>query len=344
MSMFTQSHKYVLLSLKYLFTKFTFMTTPEFETSPYPMEPNREGICGNLLIFVYQSFTEKFRTRPGTSHEIHNLERFAGLLSLKPHVFLDLTKRELQKTLDHIANPPKDRPNSISDEIWNARIKPDHRMIFVAVISHGDAGSFLTTDGKLFRDTDIDWYLNEDRCHLMRGKPKIIFLDKCRTKGEDSRESLAFDSDAMRGDENIFNGSSTSSNLLYIYSCSMGTPSLSTDTGSLIISALPKGYENYGRGKEFRKFLQIFRSKMIKEVNMKIQDIPEYANTTQCITTERDSLLGDIYFPQTVLMTASDCLEEMEVEPSLDLNVHKVSCGILSASVMAEKPRSKIDR
>ena len=305
------------------------------------MEPNREGICGNFLIFDYRSFTKnESQTRPGTSHEIQNLERFAGLLSLKPHVFLDLTKRELQKTLAYIANPPKYRPNFISVDIWNARIKPDHKMIFVAVISHGNADSFLTTDGELFRDTDFDSYLNEDRCHLMRGKPKIIFLNKCRTKG-DSHESLTFDFDAMEGDENSFNDSSTSSNSLYIYSCSMGTPSLSsTDTGSLIISALPKEYEKYGRGKEFRKFWQIFRLQMIKEVNMKIQDIPKFATMTQCITTERDSLLGDIYFPQTGLMTASDCLEEMEVEPSLDLNIHKASCGILNASVVEEKPKS----
>ena len=312
-----------------------------FETSRYPMELNSEGFVGNFLIFVNRRFTgRESLTRHGALNEVRNLKKFAGMLSLKPHVFLDLSKRELQKTLAYIANPPKDRPNHVSEEIWNARIKPDHKTIFVAIVSHGNTDSFLTSDLENFRDTDIDSYLDEDICPLMKGKPKIIFLNKCRIKGEITHGTTVFNSDAMRGDENIFNGSS-SSNFLHLYSCSRGTPSFrGTETGSFIISALPKEYEKYGRGKEFRKFIQIFRLRMIKEVNIKIQEDPGCANTTQCITTERDSLLGDIYFPQAVLMTASDCLEEMEVEASLDLNIHKASWGVLTTSVVEEKPKS----
>ena len=312
-----------------------------FETSRYPMELNSEGFVGNFLIFVNRRFTgRESLTRHGALNEVRNLKKFAGMLSLKPHVFLDLSKRELQKTLAYIANPPKDRPNHVSEEIWNARIKPDHKTIFVAIVSHGIIDSFLTSDLENFRDTDIDSYLDEDICPLMKGKPKIIFLNKCRIKGEITHGPTLFNSDAMRGDENIFNGSS-SSNFLHLYSCSSGTPSFrGTETGSFIISALPKEYEKYGRGKEFRKFIQIFRLRMIKEVNIKIQEDPGCANTTQCITTERDSLLGDIHFPQAVLMTASDCLEEMEVEASLDLNIHKASWGVLTTSVVEEKPKS----
>ena len=319
---------------------FMHLNSEEFETSRYVMHLNSEGYCGNMLIFVFRDFNEsKSLTRRGAFIEIQNLKKFARLLSLKPRVFFNLSKREMQKTLAYIANPPKDRPAYVSEEIWNARIKPDHSTIFVAVVSHGNADSFLTTDGELFRDTDIDSYLDEDHCLLMKGKPKTIFLNKCRTKGVDGHETPVFDSDTMRGDEIIINGYSAL-NFLHIYSCSMGTPSLSSiDTGSLIISALSKEYEKYGEGKEFRKFIQIFRSQMIEEVNTKVQD-SRYANTTQCITTERDSLLKDIYFPQTVSMTASDCLEEMEVEPSFDFNIHKASWGSLNPSVVEDKPKN----
>ena len=341
MSILTQSH----IPLTYFESLFSnpLMSTSEFEASRYFMHLNSEGYCGNMLIFVFGDFTERksltMPTRRGAFIEIQNLKKFAQLLSLKPRVFFNLSKQEMKDTLTCIANPPKDRPANVYEEIWNARIKPDHSTIFVAVVSHGNSDSFLTADGKLFRDTDIDSYLNEDNCLLMKGKPKTIFLNKCRIKGEVGHETRKSDSDTMRGDEIIVNGFSAL-NFLHIYSCSMGTPSLSnTETGSLVISALSKEYEKYGKGKEFRKFIQIFRSQMIEEVNTKVQNSP-YANTTQCITTERDSLLKDIYFPQTVPMTASDCLEEMEVEPSFDFNIHKASWGSLHPSVVEDKPKN----
>ncbi|KAI6653571.1 Caspase-2 isoform X1 [Oopsacas minuta] len=306
------------------------MTNAVFDTIRYPMQLNSEGYCGNAIIFVMYEFTETKR-REGALLECRNLEEFTRKLFLKPCVFMNATEGEIQMALNFIANPPEIRPSFIPENIWQARILPNHKAILVAIVSHGNTNSFLTADEKLFPDNKIDLYLNETYCPLMRGKPKIIFFNKCRTEAEDVYETIStqpnttspvFDSNGMREHENNFNDSSTFNDFIHIYSCSMGTSSLrSKITGSLILSALPDEYELYGRDKEFRKFLQIFRTRMIIKVNKKVQNEPKFANVTQCITTEHDSLLGDIYFPQAGPMTGSDCesLEEMEVEHPVDL-------------------------
>ena len=267
----------------------------------YSMQPNTGGYIGNAIIIVTQRFGNE--VRHGALKDVENLQKFSRMLSLKPRVFFDLKASEINNVMDVITKPPLKRPPCLSDYIWESRIMPDHKTILVAVVSHGRADSFLTADRKLYSIRNLYSFLNEHDCSLMRGKPKIIFSNKCGTKGGDAYGSPVYHSDVMRIDENIFNGSSTSSNFLHISSCSMSTLSLSsTDTESSILSALPKEYEKYGRGKEFRKFFQIFRSRVINGVNMKVQYIPGYATATQCITTELDSLLRDIYFPQTGLM------------------------------------------
>ena len=282
----------------------------------YSMQPNKDGYIGNCIIIVPQRFGNE--VRHGAKKDIESLQKLSRMLSLQPRVFSDLKASDIHSMMGIITKPPDKRPPCLSEDIWKSRIMPDHKVILVVIVSHGKTDSFLTADLKLFPVRKLYSFLNEDNCSLMRGKPKIIFFGKCGTKGGDVYETPLLDSDVMNGVENIFNSSSTFSNFLHIYSCSMGTLSLSgTDTESFIISALTKEYEKYGEGKEFRKFIQIFRSQMIEEVNIKVQDSFRYANTTHCITTERDSLLGDIYFPQTGLMAgSSDCesLEEMEVE------------------------------
>ena len=292
----------------------------------YTMQPNRDGYIGNAIIIATKTFGNE--VRHGTLKDVENLMKFSRMLSLKPRVFVDLKADEIHNMMDVITRPPHERPSDLSE----SRIMPEHSAILVIVVSHGKADSFLTTDGKLFPVRKLYSFLNEDNCLLMRGKPKIILMNKCGTKGGDVYGTPVFDSDVMSGGENIFNGASTFSNFLYISSCSIDTLShSSTETGSFVISALLKEYEKYGRGKEFRKFIQILRLQMIKEVNIKVQDSPGYANATQCITTELDSLLWDICFPQTVLMAgSSDCesLEDMEVEttPNLDDDEMEVQC------------------
>ncbi|KAI6661264.1 hypothetical protein LOD99_10085 [Oopsacas minuta] len=297
----------------------------EFEIKNYDMLPNKEGYCGNAIIFVMHETSEG---KPdGALIERENIEKFASMLSLKPFVFMNAKMKEIEKGLACITNPPAIRPSNVSEDIWKARILPEHKVIMVVVSSHGNMNSFLTADGKPFLDRTIDTYLNETYCPLMIGKPKIILFNKCRTEGGAVYESISpqsnspspvFDSIIMREHENNFNGSSTFSDFLHIYTCSMCTSSLRCRiTGSLVLSALPGEYEKYGRNKEFRKFLQIFRTQMIIEVNKKVQNEPNFANVTQCITAEHDSLLGDVYFPQAGLMAGlSDCdsLEDMEVE------------------------------
>ena len=80
---------------------------------------------------------------------------------------------------------------------------------------------------------------------------------------------------------------------------------------------------------------------------MKVQYIPGYATATQCITTELDSLLRDIYFPQTGLMAgSSDCesLEDMEVETTPISTLSQNACDDemeMQCSCEERLPKSK---
>ena len=282
----------------------------------YPMHVNKEGYIGNAIIFVMHKFREK-DPRQGAFCERDNLIKIAEMWRFKPCVFLDATANEIEETLGFIANPPEERPPQTSEETWLARILPEHQAILVAVVSHGNADYFLTADEVLFPDQDIEFYLNESCCLLLRGKPKIILFNKCRIeeipepplprRSLDSEENLKYDT--------YFDNCSTNSNFLKINSCFRGTFSFrDTTNGSLVLSALPNEYEKYGGGMELRKFLQIFSSHMIKEINAKVKNLPGLATRTQCMTVE-DSLLGDIFLPRGP-GPGCEALEEMEVEQS----------------------------
>ena len=259
------------------------------DTIPYPIRPSKEGYIGNAIIFL--------NTKLNVScHDQNNLVKTAKLLGFEHHVIRDLSQRQYHNTLYHITNPPSEKTSHIPEEVWRARILPEHEAILVIVVSHGNRDCFLTGDGKLFPDKHIDHYSNENECTLMRGKPKVIFFNKCRTEGTGGNEGLPSVSlgGVMEYDTYFSSDSPTNSNFLHIYS----TYSLRRiDIGSFVISRLPEEFEKYGIGKEFRKFFQIFRSRMISEINMRIKHNPGYAEVTQCLTTECDTLLRDIYFP-----------------------------------------------
>ena len=281
------------------------------DTVAYPMFVNREGYVGNAIIFVMHKFRE-MSPREGAFCELDNLKKIAGLWSFKPCLFLDATENEITDTLKFITNPPEERPSEISENVWQARILDAHNAILVAVVSHGNVDCFLTADEKYFPDKQIYFYLNENNCRIMRGKPKIILFNKCRIEDPCVASSDLQDSgEHERYDVYFGDRSSTNSNFLKIYSCARGTYSLrDTGSGSFFLSALPREYEAYGGGKELRKFLQIFRSRILKETNEKLENkTPAFSRYAQCPTLE-DSLLAEIFFPQSC-----GGLEEMEVEP-----------------------------
>ena len=293
------------------------------DTIPYSMQPNKEGYIGNAIVFVNTQLI-------GSCHDQNNLRAFTKLLGFECHVFPDLTQRQYHDTLYYITNPPSEKAPGISEEVWRARILPEHEAIFIAVVSHGNKDCFLTADGKLFPDSHITLYLNENKCTLMRGKPKVIFFNKCRTDGtggnggvstvQQQQTARVLSVGGEMDYETYLGGdSSTHSNFLHINSCSKGTYSLRRiDIGSFVISRLPGEFEKYGIGKEFRKFIQLFRSRMISEINMMVKNSPGFAGVTQCVTTECDTLLRDVYFPQA---PCSESLEEMEVEQSHEMAV-----------------------
>ena len=306
------------------------------DTIPYPMRPNKEGYIGNAIIFLNTKLI-------GSCHDQNNLVRTAKLFGFEHHVFRDLSHRQYHDTLYHITNPPSEKTPPISEEVWRARILPEHEAILVVVVSHGNRDCFLTGDGKLFPDKHIDHYLNENECTLMRGKPKIIFFNKCRTEGTVGNGGLSTVSlgGVMEYDMYLSSDSSTHSNFLHIYTCWKGTYSLRRiDIGSFVISRLPEEFEKYGIGKEFRKFIQIFRSRMISEINMGINHSPGYAEATQCVATECDTLLRDIYFPRA---PGPERLEEMEVEHVCEKNKWESPNDGLNTPEFMNKNGSKIE-
>ena len=290
-----------------------YSDSPLIDSIPYSMRPSKEGYIGNAIIFLNTKLS-------GTVHDENNLVETAKMLGFQHHVFRDLSMRQYHDALYFISNPPLEKTPSIPEDVWHARILPEHEAILVVVVSHGNKDCFLTADGRLFPDKHIDLYLNENKCTLMRGKPKIIFFNKCRTEGggegvptvPQHTDRILSLNGSMEYDTYFGSDSSTYSNFLHIYSSSKGTISLRhIDTGSFVISRLPDEYKKYGTSKEFRKFIQIFRARMISEINMKVKSSPGYLEVTQCVTTECDTLLRDIYFPH---VSGSESLEEMEVE------------------------------
>ena len=315
-----------------------------FDTTMYPMQLNKEGFIGNAIIFVMHKFKDKDKApREGALRERKNLIKIAELWCFKPCVFMDATGEEIDETLDFITKPPKERPRQISEEIWEARIQAEHQSILVAVVSHGNADCFLTADEISFPDRDIELYLNESRCRLLSGKPKLILFNKCRIfdvsepppdAEPPTRISLGSD-ETLKYDTYLSSNSSTYSNFLKIFSCSRGTYSLrNTHIGSFVLSALPDAYEKYGNGMELRKFFQIFRSHMLKEVHEKVKSRPDLATATQCITVE-ESLLSDVFLPRAAGPRSCESLEEMEVEQSHGNSVRSMgACDVNIGSKM----------
>ena len=300
--------------------------------APYPLRRGEDGFCGNALIFVMHEFNNS-NPRKGALKEVKNLKKFAQLLSLKPHVFVNAKKRKVLDTLDYVSNPPEERHPKISDDIWNARVLPSHDAIFVAVSSHGDSKSFLTADESHLRDADIECYLNEESCPLLSGKPKFLFFNKCRTNNGDVYETYippSAGSQGMKVDSNECelgpglrsDGTDdvdevrtrvSSAHFIRIYTCSDGTVSFrSQDSGSLVISALPEAYESYGRGQDIDMFFRRFRGQSLEEINRKVRMSPGLENATQCINTENNTLTRPLVFPYA--STEKESCEEMEVE------------------------------
>ena len=317
-----------------------FLSDPE---EFYPLHLSDEGYCGVAVIFVMGQDKSGRNTRKGAPRERDNLVAFAEKLSLKPCLIMDATEQEINDTLNCIANPPKIKPPDIADDIWDSRLLPTHGAIFVAVSSHGNSSSFLTADGIEFSEKCIINYFNEDNCPLLRGKPKFLFFNSCRIvenvdekcssvskqMAEFSRNEILreIEPDGAGGISSRI--SSTNSNFYIIHSCAKGTLSFrSSDTGSVLISALPEAYEMYGRGRNIYDFFIRLRGQMLRETNQKVRYTEGLENATQCIETN-ETLTRKLIFPSPC--SSKESLEEiMESEQSYQTNEEKTVRGCAS--------------
>ena len=250
-----------------------------------------DGSSGIAVIFGYKYFPDKKMERKGAELEMQNLERFYKLLNLRVHKIMDKTLEETKLALDIITRPDAFQEKDIPKAFWNARLRPEDSILFLAFTSHGNTESIQTSDGKKLNDEDVHKIL---QTRSMANKVKLILFNKCRDLLDNkARHEQAFPISQIETD-----GIYSNTNMLSIYTSPDGMKSLrSVDSGSLILEHLPSEYEKYGRGLDILNFFKEFNNNVEKVIFGMMRENPGFPpNTTQIVSLENNTLRCKLYF------------------------------------------------
>ena len=271
--------------------------TPTYEISRGGYREYGLGAIFNLTgIKVYDS---------GLKENIQNIQTFFTHLHLRSNVLRISNEQDLRSALIAMTNPPRPLLTSIVDE---------DSLVYIALISRGDAKKTILPDGNIVLHTQIEQYFNEDNCRMLRGKPKLFlhFLDY--TKISEKKELIDFQPPAAPVTEDIdlhMNISSTSLHILSYYIYDFGLSSFLTENkGSLVLNHLPRDFNLYGHDYDFESFLKKFLGNVYE-----LEDPGKERYSSICIM--RNRLVCKLSIP-----SREERLEEQDVEVYLsdDLN------------------------
>lgn len=134
------------------------MSGPEI----YKMEKRPRGMC----IIINIKFEGSEHERTGSEHDVETMEALFTALYFDVKVHEDLTAEDIEKVLSGAAN---------ADEQKTADC------LVVVLMSHGQNNGILDKNGKVVNiKEDIYPLFSDEKCHALKGKPKLFFIQACR--------------------------------------------------------------------------------------------------------------------------------------------------------------------
>uniref|UniRef100_A0A6J0UEU0 Caspase-7-like n=1 Tax=Pogona vitticeps TaxID=103695 RepID=A0A6J0UEU0_9SAUR len=188
---------------------------------------NRAVIIVNYEFYGTKS-SEMLSSRPGAKKEADRLFKALSNCNFAVRLHYDLTAKEIE-------------------ELYEEECDAEHGDCFVSIISsHGQEGSIFDCEGQPVQLTQIYQTLSSQRCHKLRGKPKIFFIQACR--GEDIDHGVYLQTDSGELQTDCFSHYlSIPENTAVMFACSPGYASFINRWESMFLKALLEQLEGEGR-------------------------------------------------------------------------------------------------
>lgn len=126
-----------------------------------------------VIIFNHKRFHSRFdlTERRGTEHDVKSIKKTFTSLKWEVQVCNDYTCKEIRDVM-----------NNLQTSTETSQISA----LAVFILSHGeDNGTVFANDSMYRVDQDILYPLAADKCPLLAGKPKLIFVQACQGKSTD---------------------------------------------------------------------------------------------------------------------------------------------------------------
>lgn len=147
----------------------TTSTMPSWKTSEmehYSMTCNPRGTCLIINNHHFMGFSG-LTDRPGTEQDEKALHNVFSRLGFKVEVCSDLTEKTMLRAVEALGG--------------RSHIHAD--ALVVCVLSHGEKGCVLGTDGVEVPIRSLTQPFTSEQCPSLMGKPKLFFIQACQGKG-----------------------------------------------------------------------------------------------------------------------------------------------------------------
>lgn len=236
----------------------------------YNMRHKRRGVA---LILNHKNFDPRLglKVRNGTDADKENLRITLRQLEFEVHSYDDLKFKDIEKLIDHLSQND---------------LHSDADCLFIAVLSHGEAGILYASD-QAYKPDRIWSQFTGDNCPSLAGKPKMFFIQACQGDQLDSGVQL------KRYTESDSNAISykipTHADFLIAYSTVPGFYSWrNTTSGSWFMQALCNVLQRQGRqGIDLLSCLTIVNRKVAFDFQSNVPSDREMHEKKQipCITS-----------------------------------------------------------
>nr|XP_046215266.1 caspase-8 isoform X2 [Oncorhynchus gorbuscha] len=136
------------------------------EMEHYSMTCNPRGTCLIINNYHFMGFSG-LTDRPGTEQDEKALHNVFSRLGFKVEVCSDLTEKTMLGAVEELAG--------------RSHIQAD--ALVVCVLSHGEKGCVLGTDGGGVPIRSLTQPFTSKQCPSLMGKPKLFFIQACQGKG-----------------------------------------------------------------------------------------------------------------------------------------------------------------
>ncbi|XP_054162024.1 caspase-3-like [Oppia nitens] len=206
----------------------------------YPMNRNPRGFC---IIFNFDKFVN-YPQRLGSETETKRLNDVFSQLQFKVIVETNLTRERMQEKLHELSR--------------NADLR-DHDSLVIVILSHGQSGFVITSDGYGFQFESIIETFNNEKCPQLINKPKLFFFNCCRGDNHDSGPKHVFEGmEAAVSDAKPFTSTKVPLNgdIMICYSTIDGFVSWRNEgTGSWFGTALSQALMKYAHSFDLHQIL-----------------------------------------------------------------------------------------